>query len=315
MVLWSDTLAESKEENGDSSAQGKQLFEQTIYQESQEVSNETLKFELKRLELKSHPGVENLIRITPTLFSGAQPIGAQGFKTLQKLGIRTIVSVDGAFPDVKAAKLAGMSYVHIPISYGKVSDEGLLSILHAQQALEKPVFVHCHHGKHRGPTAAALMTIMSGACKKEEAGKILEFCGTSNNYSGLWESVRNYKLPNSGILLPPLMSREDIDPATATMVRLDELMDILTEIEKRDWENDSESSTTELTVLLHEELREFNRLAPSNRPKPFNQCLNKSLKDSQQLIAALEIRNGVKASKMMKNIKQNCVSCHRQFRD
>src|SRR5262245_48068007 len=61
--------------------------------------------------------------VTPKVFSGAQPEGDEGFKYLSELGVKTIVSVDGAKPDVAGAKKFGMRYVHLPIGYDGVSDE------------------------------------------------------------------------------------------------------------------------------------------------------------------------------------------------
>src|SRR4051794_30893959 len=53
-------------------------------------------------------GVENLYRLSPRLFSGGQPDGAEGFTILKGLGVRTILSVDGAAPDVETARRLGL---------------------------------------------------------------------------------------------------------------------------------------------------------------------------------------------------------------
>ncbi len=41
-------------------------------------------------------------------------------------------------------------------SHGGISRDQSLTIARAVQDLPGPVFIHCHHGKHRGPTAAVM---------------------------------------------------------------------------------------------------------------------------------------------------------------
>src|SRR5947208_13492334 len=62
-------------------------------------------------------GIANLFRLGDRVFSGAQPEGPEGFASLRRLGVTTILSVDGARPDVEAARRAGLRYVHLPIGY------------------------------------------------------------------------------------------------------------------------------------------------------------------------------------------------------
>src|SRR5438105_3507728 len=49
------------------------------------------------------PGIHNVFQITAALFSGSSPEVEEGFRSLQKLGIKTVISVDGARPDVVTA--------------------------------------------------------------------------------------------------------------------------------------------------------------------------------------------------------------------
>src|SRR4051812_27897995 len=61
--------------------------------------------------------------VTAKVISGAQPEGDESFKALEDLGVRTIVSVDGAAPDVGTARRYGLRYVHLPITYSGVTPE------------------------------------------------------------------------------------------------------------------------------------------------------------------------------------------------
>ncbi|MDB6055674.1 MAG: hypothetical protein JWN25_3197, partial [Verrucomicrobiales bacterium] len=62
-------------------------------------------------------GMENVFQLSESLYSGSAPDGNEGFAQLQKLGIKTIISVDGSRPDVELAHKYGMHYVHLPHGY------------------------------------------------------------------------------------------------------------------------------------------------------------------------------------------------------
>src|SRR5262249_40037994 len=47
------------------------------------------------------PGLATVQRVTDRLYSGGVPEGDKGFESLQRLGICTVISVDGARPDVE----------------------------------------------------------------------------------------------------------------------------------------------------------------------------------------------------------------------
>lgn len=64
------------------------------------------------------PGLHNVMRISDQLINGSSPEGDAGFTSLRSLGIKTILSVDGARPDLVRAKKVGIRYAHLPISYG-----------------------------------------------------------------------------------------------------------------------------------------------------------------------------------------------------
>src|SRR5688500_19183961 len=63
------------------------------------------------------PELENAHVVTDKVLSGAQPEDAKAFETLARLGVKTIISVDGAAPDVETARKYGIRYVHLPIKY------------------------------------------------------------------------------------------------------------------------------------------------------------------------------------------------------
>src|SRR5262245_5214765 len=70
--------------------------------------------EIQPLEV---PGLHNVFRVSERVYSGSSPDGDAGFAALEKLGVKTIISVDGAKPDAEAAGRHGLRYVHLPFGY------------------------------------------------------------------------------------------------------------------------------------------------------------------------------------------------------
>ena len=54
----------------------------------------------------------------------------------------------------------------------------------AVRDLPGPIYIHCHHGKHRSPTAAAVACVAAGLIDPANAETILRTAGTSENYRG-----------------------------------------------------------------------------------------------------------------------------------
>jgi protein tyrosine phosphatase (PTP) superfamily phosphohydrolase (DUF442 family) len=133
--------------------------------------------------------IHNVHALDDHIISGAVPEGDAAFDELKALGVKTIISVDGATPDVDRAAARGIRYVHIPITYAEVTDEERLEIARAVRDLPGPVFIHCHHGKHRSPAAAAAVAITHGRITPEEGVAFMKTCGTAPNYTGLYATV------------------------------------------------------------------------------------------------------------------------------
>jgi protein tyrosine phosphatase (PTP) superfamily phosphohydrolase (DUF442 family) len=103
------------------------------------------------------PGVHNAFRATDRIYSGSQPEGEEAFAAFARLGVKTIVSVDGSKPDVEAARKHGLRYVHLPYGYDGIPTNRMVELVKLAAEGSGPLFVHCHHGRHRGPAAVAVM--------------------------------------------------------------------------------------------------------------------------------------------------------------
>ncbi len=136
-----------------------------------------------------HAALPNLHRLTDDLYSGGLPDGERGFAELAALGVKTVISVDGATPDVASAAAHGLRYVHIPITYAEVTQDEQLELARAIRDLPGPVYVHCHHGKHRSPAATAAAGVALGLVSPEAGVEFMRTAGTAPNYEGLYASV------------------------------------------------------------------------------------------------------------------------------
>ena len=91
----------------------------------------------------------NAVQIHQKVISGGQPEGEAGFAELARLGIKTVISVDGARPDVATAQSFGLRYVHLPHGYDGIPSERALELAKAVREFDGPIYIHCHHGKQR----------------------------------------------------------------------------------------------------------------------------------------------------------------------
>jgi hypothetical protein len=267
------------------------------------------------------PHLHNLLSLTPAIFSGSEPDGDEGFAELAKLGVKVVVSVDGAKPDTAAAKKHGLRYVHIPIGYDGFSAEAGLAFAKVVREIEssgETVYVHCHHGKHRGPAAAAAMCIAAGAADNAAAERILTTAGTSKDYPGLWRDVAAYKRPAADAKLPKLVEVAQVDSLTAAMSSVDRGFDNLKLLRDAEWKplaDHPDIAARKEAVILREGFHESNR----NLADGMSEELKTWLREAEAL--ATELETQIKASDMaaatetMVKLEASCKQCHGKYRN
>ena len=256
-------------------------------------------------------GIENLREVTPGLLSGSQPEGDAAFQELARRGIKVIVSVDGATPDVEAAHKSGLRYVHVPIGYDGIKPQARADLVEAIQSAGGPVYMHCHHGKHRGPAAAAYCGMATGKLTEVQALDVLKVAGTRADYSGLWDAVRKFALPE----LPagPLVESAQVEPLTAAMVRIDHHWSGLEPQVKAGEVHDWPEFASE-ALLLAEEFRELPRTSPST-DEAFNTRMKTAITAVESLHQAAEKHDLIALKTASQSLLQSCTDCHAHHRD
>ena len=210
-------------------------------------------------------GMENFYRVTPRIYSGGKPEGEAAFAALKQLGIKTIVTVDGERPDVETAEKYGLRYVHLPIGYDGIPRDKAVRIVEAVRSLPGPAYVHCHHGKHRGPAAVAVCGVAIDGWDADRAVAWMKRAGTAPEYRGLFASVRAFRPPTEAELrsasgdAPKVAAVPD---TVASMVEIDHRWDMLKSVEKSGFlapPGHPEIDPASEARLLAEAFREFGR--------------------------------------------------------
>ena len=258
---------------------------------------------------KELPGLHNVHRATKIVYLGSEPHGEEAFISLKKLGITTIVSVDGATPDVELAKKHGLRYIHIPTGYDGVDEAAAKTLTRVAKEIQTPLYVHCHHGKHRGPAAAAIVCLASGTLTHDQAIALMKTAGTGKDYTGLWKDVKNFQPLPENAELPPLVEVAPLDSFPAAMAQLDRNFDNLKLLKMAGWKTPNEA------LLLQEALQECVRNLEAEREPQFREWLQQSDAMASALHRALQANDLPAADPLLNALGEKCVQCHVAFRN
>ncbi len=274
-------------------------------------------------------GLHNVVRVSEKLLSGGAPEGDQGFDALQRLRVKTIISVDGAWPDVQRARRLGMRYVHLPIGYDGVPREQAFKLARAVRDLPSQVYLHCHHGKHRSPAAAVVVNLcLDGTCTSKAALALMKRAGTGANYKGLYAAAEQFHLVADEELdrvpadFPEVAQTDDF---VNLMVKVERHFEHLKQVRAAGWQAPPEHADLDgphEALLLREAYTELARLREARER---GDELERWLGDAADNARALE--NALAAGKARGTLDNNaveaaftasgeaCTRCHRKYRD
>lgn len=272
------------------------------------------------------PGLHNVVAYHEGYWSGSAPDGATGFETLAALGVKTIISVDGAAPDVESARARGLRYIHLPIGYNGVSEERQVELARAtRDALAQgPVYIHCHHGRHRSAGAAGAVAVSLGWLTPDRAVERMKVSGTAPNYTGLYASVAH-----SAPLDPAVIEAVNADfPEVSRpvgfvkgMVEVELVSDHLKAIEKAGWTTPPDHPDLVPAAEAGRMVDLLRILAEGRRARDesaeFRAILVESINIAQQiedfLVAATASR--AQLTEQFQRLTAACNACHAQYRD
>lgn len=267
--------------------------------------------------------LHNLFRATAHVLSGSSPASDAAFAELTRLGVKTIISVDGSKPDVEAARKHGLSYIHLPIGYDGIPTNRVVELIRAAQSANGPIYVHCHHGLHRGPAAVAVICEASAGWTTHQAMAWLKQAGTSADYAGLYRSAMEFRLPEAsalaGIVELPAVARTS--SLVETMVNIDAEFDRLKAAQKAGWSkipHEPDIIPAHAATTLWEHLRELARIDDTaKRPEDYRAKLAASEKATGQLRTLLRDAKADRPARdtAFQAVAKSCAACHKQYRN
>ncbi|MCP3920178.1 MAG: hypothetical protein GY711_32025 [bacterium] len=278
------------------------------------------------------PGLHHVYRLSDTIISGAEPASPEALQTLAAWGVKTILSVDGKAPDAATAARLGMRYVHVPIQYSGIDLEQLLAIAKTFRELPGPFYVHCYHGKHRGPAAAAVgRVVLDGAPRDLAIAEMRQWCSTSSKYEGLYSTVATADMPTAR---QTRACSFDFSPAhtfagmRAGMIEMTRRWDTVKAARKRSWAPDADHpdiAPVQEAMQLHQVFENLAALDETRRwPDDFRTWLEDGRTGSAELVRALTDRQRSGADSTawhaevetaFGQISDSCSSCHAEHRD
>ncbi|MBL9173613.1 MAG: hypothetical protein JNL10_08770 [Verrucomicrobiales bacterium] len=266
----------------------------------------------------------NVFRVTAWMYSGSQPEGDAAFVELERLGIKTIVSVDGSPPDIETARRHGLRYVHLPFGYDGIPTNRWTELVRAAESMPGPLYVHCHHGKHRGPAAVALMCMAREGWTPGHAESWLHQAGTAAEYAGLYDALQRFKNPEAPALgrVETLPEMSPPTPLVATMVALDNRLDRLKSSGPPGGVapgSATDRNAAHDAVLLWEQLRELGRHPDtSGRPAGYREKLAAAEEAARQLrdvLSGSPAPDAASREAALRRVVESCSACHKACRN
>jgi len=275
---------------------------------------------------RDYPGIHNAVAFHNGFVSGSVPEGEAAFDALAAMGVKTIISVDGAIPEVSLAESRGMRYIHLPISYNGFDEKRTLELSRAvRDAIATgPVYLHCHHGKHRSAGAAGTVAVSLGWATPESMIERMKVSGTAPNYKGLYACTRDAKPLSAEVLdaVPadfPSISRPS--NFVQGMVDIDLAFEHLKLIEKAGWNTPPDHPDLVPAAEAGRLTELFRHLKDGayvqRKPQDFGAWMQSSHEQAQliedQLASSQPDREKIAAA--FKQLSASCKECHSAYRD
>lgn len=298
------------------------LDDGTAYEEAQRVT-------LPERMADEPAGLHNVYALSDSIISGGEPHDRDALAAIAAMGVKTILSVDGKTPDAEAAAALGMRYVHVPIQYRGISPDELLKISKTFREAEGPFYVHCFHGKHRGPAAAAVgRLVLDGAPREQAIAEMRQWCGTSGKYEGLYRTVAATEMPAASDTADfdwELQSAQEFDGVRDLMIRISRHFDNVEGMAKRDWtvnpDHPDVDPANEAAILrgLFEQAQKLPEVAAA--ADDYRGWIDDSIAGSVELREAYSARREARGEDAGESaaafaaLKASCTQCHAAYRN
>jgi tyrosine-protein phosphatase SIW14 len=166
-------------------------------------------------------GVPNFQKVDDHVYRGAQPTD-QGFKSLAKLGIKTVVDLresgDRSIAEEKIVRAAGMEYVAVPMNGMEApSNDKVVKVLALlEDTGTGAVFVHCKRGADRTGAVIACYRMEHDRWKNDQALIEAKSLGMSFFERAIQRYVREFKPRTLDASSPRTIDASAAAPGPAT---------------------------------------------------------------------------------------------------
>jgi cytochrome c556 len=192
----------------------------------------------------------------------------------------------------------------------------------AIEKLGKPIYIHCHHGKHRSASATATACVIAGLMTPEAALARMQVSGTAAEYEGLFASARNARpLPLSELPAHPenFPASSKVSGTASTMTAVDNAFDELKIVRGEQWQvpkSHPDLLPAASAGQVHDLLSGLASDAEcQQRPAGFHQLLQTSIAAAAALQQAIDKQDLEQCEARYSALNQSCKQCHKQFRD
>src|ERR1700758_2454885 len=131
------------------------------------------------------PGIRNFAKVSDVLWRGNHP-SRQGFINLERMGIKTVVSLRYFHNDCALLKGTNLKYIRIPASAYDPREEELVKFLKVVEDPDNwPVFVYCSRGNDRtGYVVAAYRLVIENWGLNDAIAEMFDF-----HYLPMWSGI------------------------------------------------------------------------------------------------------------------------------
>jgi len=217
-----------------------------------------------------------------------------------------------------------MRYVHLPIGYDGMAPERTLEIARAVHDLPGPIYLHCHHGKHRSAGAAGAAAVSLGMLTQDQALARMSVSGTAANYTGLFACVRAASPASPEVLAraaAEFPERARTTGLVQSMVEIDEAFESLKAIEKAGWKTPADHPDLVPAAVAGRMADLFRVLDEDPEVVAGSEEMRSWLREDAARSSRLE--EGLLApapshadlSALLKELNQSCKQCHAAYRD
>jgi protein tyrosine/serine phosphatase len=155
-------------------------------------------------------GVPNLHRISETLYRSEQPT-AEGFRNLEKLGIRTVINLRYFNNDEEEAEDTGLRLERVRILTWRAGDRHVVEVMRLLRQKENaPFLIHCQHGADRTGLMSAMYRILEQNWTREDA--LAELVDGGYGFHKMWKNIKRYVSE-----VDPVALRSAVDAAVESM--------------------------------------------------------------------------------------------------